>query len=77
MPADATLAPARGARNDAPRNGFDVTDAVFNVCSSIRRLPEHHMIPVEVCDGQDLVRSTLYGRDIEINYAPGGQKRSA
>ena len=64
---------ARGARkrNDAPRNGFDVTDAVFNVSSSIRRLFEHHMIPAEVCDGQDPVRSTLYGRDIEINNAPG------
>ena len=65
-----------GARNDAPRNGFDVTDAVFNVSSSIRRLFEHHMIPAEVCDGQDPVRSTLYGRDIEINNAAGARKRS-
>ena len=74
VPADATLARAAapGTSNDAPRNGFDVTDAVFNVRSSIRRLFEHHMIPAEVCDGQDPVRSTLYGRDIEINNAPGG-----
>ena len=79
VPADATLARARRRRNDAPRNGFDVTDAVFNVRSSIRRLSEYHMIPAEVCDGQLPVRSTLYGRDIEINNAPGGaggQKRS-
>ena len=51
---------------NAQHNGFDVTDAVFNVRSSIRRVFEHHMIPAEVCDGQDPIHSTLYGRDIDI-----------
>ena len=54
-----------GARH-TPRNGFDITDAVFNVRSSIRRVSEHHMVPAEVCDGQDPVCSTSYGRDINI-----------
>ena len=49
-----------------PRDGFDVTDAVYNTLSSIRRVPEHHMMPGEVCDGQDPARSTSYGRDTDI-----------
>ena len=51
------MPPGPGTEN-APCNGFDVTDAVFNVRSSIRRVSEHHMVPAEVCDGQDSVRST-------------------
>ena len=72
MPADATPASGRGAGaartppDDATRNGFDVTDAVLNVRSSIRRLSEHHVIPAEVCDGEDPVRSTLHGRHTDI-----------
>ena len=45
-------------REGAPSNGFYVTDAVCNTRSSIGRVSEHHMIPAEVCDGQDPVRST-------------------
>ena len=59
-------APGGPEYGNAPCNGFDVTDAVFNVRSSIRRVSEHHMIPAEVCDGQDPIHSTLYGRDIDI-----------
>ena len=35
-----------------PSNGFYVTDAVYNTCSSIRRVSEHHMVPLpaEVCE---------------------------
>ena len=55
---------SRAARH-APRNGFDVTDAVCNTRSTIRRVSEHHMVPAEVCDGQDSARSTLCGRDID------------
>ena len=49
--------PPPGARC-TPRNGFYVTDVVYNTRSSIRRVSEHHMLPAEVCDGQDSVRST-------------------
>ena len=59
-------APAAPGARHTPRNGFDVMDAVFNVRSSIRRVSEHHMIPAEVCDGQDPIHLTLYGRDIDI-----------
>ena len=49
----------------APRNGLYVTDAVHNTRSSIKRVPEHPMIPAEVCDGQDPARSTSCGRDVD------------
>ena len=49
---------------------FDVTDAVYNTRSSIRWLTEHHMVPAEVCDGQDPARSTLCGRDIDTTLLP-------
>jgi hypothetical protein len=50
---DTTLPPPPGwpGPRHAPRNGYDVTDAVYNTRSSIRRVPEHHMVPAEVCDG--------------------------
>jgi hypothetical protein len=51
-------------------NGFDVTDAVYNARSSIRRVPEHHMVPAEVCDGQDPAGSTSCGRKIDITLPP-------
>ena len=54
---DITLPVPPGARN-APCNGFYVTDAVYNTRLSIRRVSEHHMVPDEVCDGQDPARST-------------------
>ena len=54
-----------GPDTHALRNGFDVTDAVYNTRSSIRRVSEHHMVPAEVCDGQDPAKSTSWGRDID------------
>ena len=49
----------------APRNGLYVTDAAYNTRLSIRRVPEHHMVLAEVCDGQDPARSTSCGRDVD------------
>ena len=46
-------------------NGLNATDVGYNIHSSTNRLPEHHMVPAEVCDGQDPVRSTSCGRDID------------
>ena len=57
-------------RPPAPHNGFDVTDAVYNDRSSIRRVPEHHMVPAEVCDGQDPAGSMSCGREIDITLPP-------
>ena len=35
---------------------------MYIVVLSIGRLYEHHMVPENVCDASDLVRSTPYGR---------------
>jgi len=64
----ATLLP-RGS-DTPPRNGLYVTDAVYNTRSSIRRVPEHPMVPAEACDGQDPARSTSCGRDIDTTLLP-------
>ena len=53
---------------NAPRNGFDVTEAVYNVYSSIGRLSEHHMIPADVCDGQEPACSTFNGRRTDVTF---------
>ena len=58
-----------------PRNGLNVTDAVYNTRSSIRRVPEHPMVPAKVCDGQDPARSTSCGRHIDTTLPPRGQTR--
>ena len=52
-------------------NGFDVTDAIYNLHSSIWRPYEHHMIhvPSNVCDAHEPPHSTSYGRDIDITTA--------
>jgi hypothetical protein len=42
----------------ATRNGIHCTEAVCDARWSIRRLPEHHTVSCEVCDGQDPTRST-------------------
>jgi hypothetical protein len=34
---------------------------MYIVIPSIGRLNEHHMVPENVCDAEDLVRSTSYG----------------
>ena len=69
---DTTLRRPWGAttREHAPRNGLDVTDAVYNTRSSIRRVSEHHMVPAEVCDGQDPAGSTSWARDIDTTLPP-------
>jgi hypothetical protein len=48
------------------RNGLTVTDVGYNIHSSTNRLPEHRMVPAEVCDGQEQVRSTLDGREVDL-----------
>ena len=59
-----------------PRNGLYVTDAVYDTRSSIKRVPEHLMVPAEVCDGQDPARSTSCGRDVDATLLPPrGQTR--
>ena len=35
------------------RNGLNATDVGYNIRSSTNRLPEHRMVPAEVCDGQE------------------------
>ena len=47
------------------RNGSTVTDVRYNIRSSTNGLPEHHMVPADVCDGQEQGRSTLYGREVD------------
>ena len=51
---------------DGSRNGFTVTDVRYNIRSSTNRLPEHRMVPAEVCDGQEQARSTLDGREVDL-----------
>ena len=46
------------------------TDTTYDTRSSIRRLPEHHMVPAEECDGQDPTESTSCGRDIDTTLPP-------
>ena len=46
------------ARAPGSRNGLTVTAVRYNISSSTRRLPEHHMVPAEVCDGQEQARET-------------------
>ena len=48
------------------RNGLNVTDVGYNIHSSTNRLPEHRMVPAEVCDGQEQARSTLDGREVDL-----------
>ena len=48
------------------RNGLNVTDVGYNIRSSTNRLPEHRMVPAEVCDGQEQARSTLDGREVDL-----------
>ena len=55
-----------GGAENAPRNGFYVTDAAYNTRSSIRRVSEHHIVPAEVCDGQGPARSTSCGCDVGV-----------
>ena len=69
-------APAAPGSDTPPRNGLNVTDAVYNTRSSIRRVPEHRMVPAEVCDAQDPAVSTSCGRDIDTTLLPPrGQTR--
>ena len=68
---DIKLVPPPARR--ALRNDFYVADTGFNVISSMRRVPEPHTLPSEVCNGQDPARSTLCGRDIDLTLpAPPG-----
>ena len=48
------------------RNGLNVTDVGHNIHSSTNRLPEHRMVPAEVCDGQEQARSTSNGREGDL-----------
>ena len=51
---------------DGSRNGLTVTDVRYNIRSSTNRVPEHRMVPAEVCDGQEQARSTLDGREVDL-----------
>ena len=42
-------------------------DVGYNIRSSSDGFPEHLMVPVEVCDGQEQARSTLDGREVDLN----------
>jgi hypothetical protein len=55
-----------GVRHRRSRNGLTVTDVSYNIRSSTRRLPEHRMVPADVCDGQDQARSTSGGREVDL-----------
>jgi hypothetical protein len=58
--------------SDRPtRASLDVTEAVYSLHSSIKRLHEHHMIPTNVCDAHEPPRSTYYGREIDRTTAGG------
>jgi hypothetical protein len=46
-------------------NGLTVTNVRYNIRSSTRRLPEHRMVPSDVCDGQEQSRSTSGGREVD------------
>ena len=39
---------------------------IHSIRSPIRRLPEHRMVPADVCDGQEQGRSTLDGREVDL-----------
>ena len=47
------------------RNSLTVMYVSYNIRSSTNGLPEHHMVPADVCDGQEQGRSTLYGREVD------------
>ena len=49
------------------RNGLAVTKVRYNIRSSTNRLPEHLMVPPEVCGGQERARSTLDGREVDLS----------
>jgi hypothetical protein len=55
-----------GVRHRRSRNGLTVTDVSYNIRSSTRRLPEHRMVPTDVCDGQEQARSTSGGREVDL-----------
>ena len=64
-----------GGAENAPRNGFYVTDAAYNTRSSIRRVSEHHIVPAEVCDGQGPARSTSCGCDVGVTLRHPQRKK--
>ena len=47
------------------RNGLAVTEVMYNIRSSTRRLPENNMVSIEVCDGREQARSTSGGREVD------------
>ena len=59
------------------RNGLTVTEVRYNIRSSNNRLPEHLMVPPEVCGGQERVRSTMDGREVDLTTSPNACARGA
>ena len=62
---DLSTSPTAHAR-DRLCNGVSVTDLGYNIYSSTRRLYEHRMVPVEVCDDQEQAPSTLDRREVDL-----------
>ena len=58
-------------------NGLTVTDVRYNFRSSTRRLPEHRMVPADVCDGQEQGRSTLDRREVDLTGLVDARARDA
>jgi hypothetical protein len=54
------------AQTRAHRNGLSCTMLIHSIRSPIRRLPEHRMVPADVCDGQEQARSTSGGREVDL-----------
>ena len=59
------------------RNGSTVTDVRYHIRSSTNRLPEHRMVPAEVCDGQEQARSTSDGREVDLTTRKYAHTRDA
>ena len=75
---DAMLRKARAhPQTRARRNGLSCTMLIHSIRSQIRRLPEHRMVPADVCDGQEQGRSTLDGREVDLTGLVDARARDA
>ena len=68
--------PEDGLRNGL-RNGLTVTDVKYNIRSSTNRLPEHRMVPAEVCDSREQARPTSDGRELDLTTRQYAHTRDA
>jgi hypothetical protein len=68
---------SRTPQTRARRNGLSCTMLIHSIRSPIRRLPEHRMVPADVCDGQEQGRSTLDGREVDPTGLVDARARDA